>query len=169
MFTTIRKNLFVAGVLAASFALTGCNSTSSEDDHDHEWNMGGSGELTYEGQVWKLAAGACAGSTDFISTFNFTRDEAHLVLYVQGLGYPAAGAYTVAGGVTDDDLQLVDGEVAVSLSDLNFNVASGAGGTITISRTSASGLRFVSESVAFRGGKTATFDVTATIGCGAPQ
>jgi hypothetical protein len=166
MFTTIRKNLFLAGILAASFALFGCNSTSSDDVDDRDRDSGGSASLTYDGQAWKLAAGVCAGSTDFISSFNFTRGETHMALYIQGRDYPAPGTYTVSSGVTDADM-LVGDEVAVSLSDLNFNVMSATGGTITISRVSGSSLRFASESVAFEGGKDATFDVTTTIGCSA--
>ncbi len=168
MFMTLGKNLFLASALAASFALFGCNSTSADDADERDHGFGGTGELTYDGQVWDLAAGVCAGSEDFVSTLNFTHDEMHLVLYVQGRGSPTPGTYTVVGGITDAE-QLQSGEVTMSLTDLNFNIVAATGGSITISRPSGSGLRFASESVTFEGGKTATFDATATIGCAAPQ
>ena len=159
----LRKHLLLAATFVASLTLLACNSTDSDSSEEGD-GPGGNAAMTYDGLSWQQGVGICPGTDDYISTFAMTSGDISRVLYIQTKTFPAAGSFTVWGGANDPD-SLSAGEVGVSLVSTDFNFVNATGGTVTVTRPSASSVRFEGTSIPFDNGKTATFTVTATMAC----
>lgn len=156
-------NTMFALAIAASLTLFACNATESIE----ETTEPGATAMTYDGKSWQQTLGFCPGTDNVTSTFTMASGDISRVLYIQTKTFPAAGSFTVWGGANDPD-SLSAGEVGVSLVDTDFSFVNATGGTITITRPSSSTVRFEGTSIPFDNGKTATFAVTATMGCTEP-